>query len=200
MGLNTPGSQRSLFVSVTWATMTRIASSFTARVQLISGKEVYVEKHDGTDAAGESLPLLFIHGFYMTHAAWDDIHRHFPRFTRITYDVEPHGTTGASGAPISVESLAQEARDVLAYFGYQKAHVVTHSTGSLVAMQLAHENPGLVQYLIMLNPVRVPISPFMLNEGPILLRSLPVEKVAEFHFAFLGEHDCGDPQIGRAHV
>jgi pimeloyl-ACP methyl ester carboxylesterase len=54
--------------------------------------------------------------------------------------------------PVSVADHAADAAGLLDHLGVTRAHVAGHSTGAVVAIQLAVEDPGIVQTLVLLEP------------------------------------------------
>jgi 3-oxoadipate enol-lactonase len=65
------------------------------------------------------------------------------------------GFAGSSRAtaPLSIVDQARHAREVLAELGIGRAHVVGHSSGACIALQLALDAPAVVQSLALLEPV-----------------------------------------------
>ena len=65
------------------------------------------------------------------------------------------GFAGSSRAtaPLSIADQAGHARLLLRQLGIQRAHVVGHSSGACIALQLALDAPDLVQSLALLEPV-----------------------------------------------
>ena len=61
------------------------------------------------------------------------------------------GSSRASG-PVSVARQAADCRALLRHLGVERAHVVGHSYGAIVALQLALETPGVVHSLALLEP------------------------------------------------
>jgi pimeloyl-ACP methyl ester carboxylesterase len=59
-------------------------------------------------------------------------------------------TNGRS--PVSFAAHAADAAGLLGHLGVRRAHVAGHSTGAVIALQLAVDNPGLVQSLALLEP------------------------------------------------
>lgn len=64
------------------------------------------------------------------------------------------GQAGSSRAtpPVSYAEQAADAAGLLSHLGVSRAHVVGHSTGANVALQLALDRPELVQTLALLEP------------------------------------------------
>jgi pimeloyl-ACP methyl ester carboxylesterase len=74
------------------------------------------------------------------------------RYRLITYRQrgQVNGTHGP--APVSFEEHAADAAALLTHLGVLHAHVAGHSTGALIALQLATERPQLVHTLALLEP------------------------------------------------
>jgi pimeloyl-ACP methyl ester carboxylesterase len=64
------------------------------------------------------------------------------------------GQAGSSRAtpPVSYVDQAADAAGLLGYLGVSRAHVVGHSTGGNIALQLALDRPEAVQTLVLLEP------------------------------------------------
>lgn len=64
------------------------------------------------------------------------------------------GQAGSSHAtpPVSYAEQAADAAGLLSYLGVSRAHVVGHSTGANIALQLALDRPDVVQTLALLEP------------------------------------------------
>lgn len=157
-------------------------------ITLKSGKAVYVEKHDRSMASrgtASDLPILFIHGYLMRCDSWHSLLPYFEEYTRILFDHEPYGKTPVSGEPITYPSLARDAHNILAHFGYTQAIVVGHSAGALYALQLAADFPGTVQKLILVTPMNVP-PPSDAKFRMRLIRTMTFEQIKDFHVSFLG--------------
>ena len=78
------------------------------------------------------------------------------RYRLIRYRRRGHG--GSDPAP-GTFSLAQQARDAVALLtqlGVERAHVIGHSGGGAIAVQLALEAPSLVHSLALLEPAIMP--------------------------------------------
>jgi len=68
--------------------------------------------------------------------------------------------------PVRIVQHARDAAELLSHLGIDRAHIVGHSTGACVAMQLAHDRPDLVATLTLLEPtlMSVPSAPMFLKK------------------------------------
>ncbi len=107
---------------------------------------------------GDGEGVLLIHGGYiadaflplMREAALADPY-HLVRYRRRGYaGSDPHS------GPFSIEDQAQDAMALMKHLGVERAHVVGHSYGGAIAVQLAIEAPSLVQSLVLLEPAVFP--------------------------------------------
>lgn len=156
---------------------------------------MYVEKHERmvvADSDSPDIPLLFIHGFNNTTKTWVPLLPYFTQYTRIMFDVEPHGRTGVSGKPINTPNHAIDVDDILAYFGYNNAIIVAHSAGTLIAMQFAHDFPGKAKRLVLLGPLMQPL-PAELLDITELVRTQTFEQIVAINTSWLSEQ-CKERQ------
>ena len=132
-----------------------------SHVILRSGRRVYAIKldRDGSRKNEPDIPLLFVHGFNHSSNTWVPLYPHLQEYTRIAFDVEPHGYTGSLGGSLTMKQHAEDASNVLEYFGYSKAIVVGHSAGTLIVHQFAHDFPQKAVKLIYLGPPKLPYAP-----------------------------------------
>lgn len=78
------------------------------------------------------------------------------RFRIIHYYRRGYGGSDANDPEnAGMEDLAREAADVLDGLGVPRAHVLGHSIGALIALQLAMDRPDMVESLILLEPTFV---------------------------------------------
>jgi pimeloyl-ACP methyl ester carboxylesterase len=87
----------------------------------------------------------------------------------ITYRRRGYGATSVGAEPVTMADQAADAAAVLDHLGVGPAHVVGHSFGGVVALQLAHDRPELVHSLALLEPplMGVPSGP-ALRDGTLL--------------------------------
>ncbi|MEQ1505346.1 MAG: alpha/beta fold hydrolase [Myxococcota bacterium] len=101
--------------------------------------------------AGDGDPVLLIQGVGAIGEAWrPQIDGLRDRFRLGWYDNRGIGQSGPPIRATSVEALASDARAVLDALGWDRAHVVGHSLGGVIAQQLALDAPARVRTLSLL--------------------------------------------------
>ena len=104
--------------------------------------------------------VVFVHGVGQDHTIWVLPVRYFVRHGRnaLSLDLPGHGMSG--GEPLSsVEGMADWLVAVLDEVGIEKAAVVGHSMGSLVALEAAARHPGRVRSIALVGTsVPMPVS------------------------------------------
>jgi pimeloyl-ACP methyl ester carboxylesterase len=71
--------------------------------------------------------------------------------------------------PVSLAAHAADAAALLDHLGITRAHIVGHSSGGAIALQLAHDHPGMVHSLILLEPALLTVpgaEAFFAKAGP----------------------------------
>ncbi len=98
---------------------------------------------------GEGFPLLFLHGFLEDSRMWEFLSTSNLNYKKIFIDLPGHG---GSSVPIGFPSIAHMAEVILRKIkelGVEKFHVIGHSMGGYVALELA--KCGAVEKLVLLN-------------------------------------------------
>jgi pimeloyl-ACP methyl ester carboxylesterase len=131
-------------------------------------------KIDGIELAhevvGSGEPMLLIHGSHIADALQplmtEPALRHF---RRIRYHRRGLGgsTRPVEAGPTSVAVQAQDAVGLLDHLGADRAHVVGHSLGGAIALELAAQHPTRVVSLALLEPVLL-----MTRAGAAFVRAL----------------------------
>jgi pimeloyl-ACP methyl ester carboxylesterase len=104
------------------------------------------------DVQGAGEPVLFIHG-----AIWADFLRPlaeqpaFSRFQRIRYHRRGYGESGGSAGGFDLQ--AADIVALLDHVGVDRAHLVGHSEGAMIALVLAASSPDRVRSLALLEPL-----------------------------------------------
>ncbi len=103
---------------------------------------------------GSGRPLVLLHGFTGTSAAWDEHLEALARGRRlIVPDLPGHGRTmAASPADASVEAAADALAAILASHAATPADVLGYSLGARVALRLAVVHPSAVGRLVLESP------------------------------------------------
>jgi pimeloyl-ACP methyl ester carboxylesterase len=135
------------------------------------------------DAAGSGEAVVFVHGggvadSYLPLAVEPALRDHYRviRYRRRGYA----GSTPIDG-PVSIAEHAQDCRALLGELDVRQAHVVGHSYGASVALQLAIDAPRAVYSLALFEPgwLTVPSAPQALEAlGPIVEKYMAGDRMA----------------------
>jgi aminoacrylate hydrolase len=97
---------------------------------------------------GNGPPLLLIAGMCSDSASWAPL---IPllasHFTVIRPDNRSTGRTTPLDAPLSVTTYAQDCIALIEHLGHEKSHILGHSLGGMIGLQLAHSAPMRVASL-----------------------------------------------------
>jgi pimeloyl-ACP methyl ester carboxylesterase len=113
---------------------------------------------DGADLeyeiSGTGEPAVFIHGAFIADTfrpplAEPSLTDHY---RLILYHRRGYADSSRASGPVSIAQQAADCRALLHHLGVQRAHVVGHSYGGIVALQLALDTPGVVHSLALLEP------------------------------------------------
>jgi pimeloyl-ACP methyl ester carboxylesterase len=106
------------------------------------------------DVWGMGEPVVFIHGAFIAETFRPLVGEPglAGRYQIVTYRRRGYGGSSRTPGPISGERQAADCRALLRHLGMQRAHVVGHSFGGCVALQLALDAPDLVHSLALLEP------------------------------------------------
>jgi pimeloyl-ACP methyl ester carboxylesterase len=103
---------------------------------------------------GTGEPLVFVHGGFLT--SWfDPMSRQLAlseRFRLSSYHRPGYGRSSFPSAPVTVEDQARCCLALLRHLGTERAHIVAHSIGGCIALQLALDAPDAVKSLALLEP------------------------------------------------
>ena len=100
---------------------------------------------------GAGPPVVFIQGVGVCGRGWTPQVRDLrARFTCLAFDNRGMGSSQPAARPITVEQMADDTRALIDHLGWESAHVVGHSLGGPVALELALREPGRVRSLSLL--------------------------------------------------
>ncbi|MBI3241514.1 MAG: alpha/beta hydrolase [Chloroflexi bacterium] len=106
------------------------------------------------EARGSAEPVLLMHCGFVADAfapLMNDAEI-TSRYRLINYHRLGYGQSDRASGPMSVAEQAADARALLRHLGIERAHVVGHSYGGVIALQLALDAPDAVQSLALLEP------------------------------------------------
>jgi pimeloyl-ACP methyl ester carboxylesterase len=107
------------------------------------------------EVVGSGEAMLFIHGAHLADALRPLVTEPaLERFQRIRYHRRGLGgsTRPVKTGPTSVPVQAKDAVGLLDHVGVDRAHVVGHSLGGAIALELAAQHPNRVASLVLLEP------------------------------------------------
>jgi pimeloyl-ACP methyl ester carboxylesterase len=117
----------------------------------VNGVELYYERH-GTQGD----PVVLVHGSWVDHHSWDRV---VPGLSQalevVTYDRRGHGASTMGPRPHPVRDDAADLAGLLTALDHYPAHVVAHSYGGAVALDLALRRPEMVRSLAIHEPAFV---------------------------------------------
>jgi pimeloyl-ACP methyl ester carboxylesterase len=108
------------------------------------------------EVVGSGAPTLLIHGAHLADALQPLVTEPaLERFRRIRYHRRGLGgsTRPVQAAPTSVAEQADDAVGLLDHLGVDRAHVVGHSFGGAIALELAARHSTRVASLVLLEPI-----------------------------------------------
>ena len=113
---------------------------------------------DAVDCAyaieGSGSPILLVHGVGGSRGVWAGvIERLKSEFTCISYDLRGHGDSPKPDRPFELDDLVADLERLRARAGYERAHVIGHSLGGMVAPSYARRYPDRVMSVGLLSTV-----------------------------------------------
>ena len=113
--------------------------------------------NDGLELAyqvsGEGPPLLIISGLSAERSFWALSRPLLKGFTLIEFDNRDIGKSQRAKAAYTAADMARDALAVLDASGFEKAHVIGHSMGGMIAQELAIAAPQRVNRLVLSNTI-----------------------------------------------
>jgi 3-oxoadipate enol-lactonase len=115
----------------------------------------YVERI-AFEAEGDGEPVVMIHGLGGTSNVWVPLSAAFSRNKRIRFDLPGSGRSARFEGPLSVEVFLHAVLTVMKKSSIERAHIVAHSMGTIVAAHLAAAEPSRVLSLALFGPLLAP--------------------------------------------
>ncbi len=100
-------------------------------------------------SVGSGSPVLLINGLSLHTATWRVLEGTLSGHRLIQFDLPGSGRSDAPRSPVSIRSLAELATRVLDHVEVERADVLGHSMGGMVAQQLAADAPDRVRRLVL---------------------------------------------------
>ncbi len=116
---------------------------------------VFVERI-AVEVDGDGDAVLLIHGLGGTTNTWTPLLGAFSRHKRVRLDLPGSGRSWRVEDPLSIEKFVEATKRALAAAKVEKAHVVAHSMGTIVAAHLAAAEPAMVRSLALFGPLLAP--------------------------------------------
>jgi pimeloyl-ACP methyl ester carboxylesterase len=106
------------------------------------------------EVSGTGEPVVCIHGAFIADTFRPLLGERSPagRYQVVTYHRRGYVGSSRTPGPISAERQAADCWALLSHLGIERAHVVGHSFGGAVALQLALDAPAVVHSLALLEP------------------------------------------------
>ena len=106
------------------------------------------------EVRGEGEPVLLMHCSFVAEAFTPLLGAAAlnGRYQLINYQRRGYGASARAAGPLSAAEQAADARALLQHLAIERAHVVGHSYGGVVALQLALDAPDRVHSLALLEP------------------------------------------------
>jgi pimeloyl-ACP methyl ester carboxylesterase len=170
-------------------------------LQLAGGQVFLADYGKGFDAPRPT--VLFVHGAGMDHSVWPLQARHFAYrgWNALAVDLPGHGRSG--GEPLrSVPALADWLCCLIAALEVGAAHLVGHSMGALIGLDLAARHGNRIAGLALLGAApRMPVHPALL-EAAARPEPLAPELICDWGFGpaghFGGHKAPGSWMLGHA--
>jgi pimeloyl-ACP methyl ester carboxylesterase len=108
---------------------------------------------------GDGEPVVMIHGLGGSTNTFTPVLPAFERHRRVRFDLPGSGRSWRVEGPLSMEKFLDATRRAMAAAQAEKAHVVGHSMGTIIAAHLAAAEPGRVKSLALLGPLLAPPDP-----------------------------------------
>ena len=126
------------------------------------------------DGAGDA--VLMIHGLGGTSNFWTPVLPALARFRTIRPDLPGSGRSHRVEGALSIDRFVRAQMRVCGAAGVERAHVVAHSMGTIIALHLAALEPRLVRSLALFGPLTAPPDS---NRSPIRARGAKARSEGE---------------------
>lgn len=118
-------------------------------------RDVITVEHRGCrfscEVRGSGPPVVLVQGVGVAGSGWKpQVDELADGYRCLTFDNRGMGASQPPGAPITVAQMAEDALHLMTHLGWESAHVVGHSLGGPVALEMALAHPARVRSLALL--------------------------------------------------
>jgi 3-oxoadipate enol-lactonase len=106
--------------------------------------------HLHTRTLGDGPPVMWLHGYTMDSSTWSDLWSQLPGWRHIGIDLPGHGGSAPLEPGTTLPELAAAIAGVVR--SHEARRLVALSFGTMVALQLAMDEPALISELILAAP------------------------------------------------
>ena len=142
----------------------------------VNDLNMYYEIRDS--GTGSDVPLVLIHGSFMTVEAMEPLVQAFVGERRVIVpEMQGHGRTNDVDRPLTYQQMADDTAGLLRHLGVERADIAGYSLGGGVAWQVAIRHPELVRKLVPIGivtdtvPTRSPVAGGYTAVGATVIRS-----------------------------
>lgn len=118
-------------------------------VALVNGAKINYLRMECRESSG-SEELILIHGLAASMAFWSmHAHEFSDQFDMILYDLRGHGRSSVTEHGYSAQDMSADLEMLLDTLEIEKAHILAHSFGGVVALDFACRYPARVSSLVL---------------------------------------------------
>ncbi|MFH1393181.1 MAG: alpha/beta hydrolase [Patescibacteria group bacterium] len=136
--------------------------------------------------------LVFVHGLSGSSSAWAEYENKFEKnYNVLCFDLRGHGKSAKSGGyeDYKIEKFSQDIRDLTAHLDIKKLILISHSFGTLVALDFLTKYQGMLASSIFLSPgFRVNSAKTAEIIRPIVQLSAKLYDMMPFYSSKIGGH------------
>ncbi|MCP4184115.1 MAG: alpha/beta hydrolase [Hyphomicrobiales bacterium] len=160
----------------------------------INGNQVFASTGGRNPKPGQQW-IIFVHGAGASHVVWSQQVRSFAYngFNVLAVDLPGHAES--IGEPYeNVEEICDWLVSVMDFLNIDEAHLVNHSMGGLISLELAAKNPHRVKSVVFIaTAMEIPVNDVLIEVS----KTNPPKAYDMMHSGFFGRygqmHDCSVP-------
>lgn len=97
-------------------------------------------------------PVVFLHGYLESSEIWNNIAELLSdEYYIITLDIPGHGASNVPDREGSMPAMAEAVFTIMDHLGIKRYHLIGHSMGGYLLLQLVHENPDSILSAILVH-------------------------------------------------